>query len=803
MSLKHISEVPEYIEETRTKKDGSTVTERIPRRAIAPYNFVELPEKVVEAEPLPDGDQYHPNKDVELPRHTGRIECTLTTKSKLYTRCGWHPDDFAKYSEPPIHQTQKERERWEEEEKANWERERREILASFFSHPGDSLAVIAGSSIRGMLRTLVEIVSFGKIDRVSDQQHFFFRAVAADKEDPLNKEYEKYIKPKNIKAGYLVERQDGWFIRPAMAVDNAPFVWVKEDKLGAISGFIPMRDLSKYRPQYFINISFQNIYTKNGRSFAGKVSDNCSTYQYQGVVLTSGNMLEGGTNPDALKRKNHCIVREPNPNVELIPISEDAIGHYCSALTPFQQKEPPFDENRGVLKNGRCIFYCQPQPGQPVTLFGQSPYFRIPYSPQGNGQASTARDFIPHFLKDSKDKPAITDIAEAIFGFVRRDKQSEKKEQSRAGRVFISDGILKPNQEEKVQESLDREPTPILLSSPKPTTFQHYLVQTSEKKLELKHYASEPPTQTEDGEKSGKTVIRGHKLYWHKPSKIEVPTNSETQTSLIKPIDESIDFSFTIYLENLSKVEFGAILWVLKIAEDDKYCLSLGMGKPLGMGAVKMKIDKLCLGDRCQRYNTLFTDNNQWEYGEGTNTESEREECIKAFEDYVLKNIHENDHPEGRKATSLDELPRIKMLLVMLQCEGLKNSGDAEYMSIQPNEYKDRRVLPTPLQIAGIDDCRRLDNLKASTSTVIINKPQKKAKYYCAQSINATVTKLESQKKGVEATYEIKCQIEGSIKRKEYFKGTAPFSVGKKVEVEITSLKEDGKIQKVKWIKNV
>ncbi|MBE9227480.1 TIGR03986 family CRISPR-associated RAMP protein [Phormidium sp. LEGE 05292] len=772
------------------------------RIAKAPYNFVELPEKVVEAEPLPDGDQYHPNKDVELPRHTGRIECTLTTKSKLYTRCGWHPDDFAKYSEPPIHKTQQERERWEKEEKANWERERQEILASFFSHPGDSLAVIAGSSIRGMLRTLVEIVSFGKIDRVSDQQHFFFRAVAADNDDPLKEEYKKYINPKNIKAGYLVERQDGWFIRPAMLVDNSPFIWVKEDKLQTISSLIPMKDLSKYKPQYFINISFQDIYTKNGRRFAGKVSNNCTTDQYQGVLVTSGNMLEGGTNPDDLKRKNNCIVREPNPNTELISISEDAIRDYCSALTAFQQQEP-FDKNRGVLKNGRCIFYCQPLPGQPVTLFGQSPYFRIPYSPQGNGQASTARDFIPHFLKDSKDKPAIIDIAEAIFGFVRRDKQPKKIDQSRAGRVFISDGILKPNQEEKVQESLDRELIPILLSSPKPTTFQHYLVQTSDKKLELKHYASEPPIKTEEEETPGKTVIRGHKLYWHKPCRIEVPENSDTQISLVKPIDPEIEFTFKVYFENLSNVELGALLWVLVRAAQPEYYLSLGMGKPFGMGAVKVKIDKLWLGDRSQRYNTLFTDNNQWEYGEGTNTESEREQCIKAFEDYVLEKIHENDHPEGRKATSLDELPRIKMLLAMLQSDGLKNSGDAEYMSIEPNEYKDRRVLPTPLQVAGIDDCRRLNNLKASTSTVIINNPQKKAKYYSAQSINATVTKFESQKKGVEATYEIECKIEGSIKRKEYFKGTAPFSVGQKVEVEITSLKEDGKIQKVKWIKNV
>lgn len=49
--------------------------------------------------------------------------------------------------------------------------------------------------------------------------------------------------------------------------------------------------------------------------------------------------------------------------------------------------------------------------------------------------------------------------------------------------------------------------TPSILASPKPTTFQHYLVQTSDEKPELKHYASQPNQDT---------VIRGHKLYWHK-----------------------------------------------------------------------------------------------------------------------------------------------------------------------------------------------------------------------------------------------------------------------------------------------
>lgn len=78
MTPKHISYVPED------------------KRAIAPYNFIELPDTVVEAElPLPEGDRYHLN------RKTGKIECTLTTESPLYIRYEMTPANFIKYSELP------------------------------------------------------------------------------------------------------------------------------------------------------------------------------------------------------------------------------------------------------------------------------------------------------------------------------------------------------------------------------------------------------------------------------------------------------------------------------------------------------------------------------------------------------------------------------------------------------------------------------------------------------------------------------------------------------------------------------
>ncbi|QFS51964.1 TIGR03986 family CRISPR-associated RAMP protein [Nostoc sphaeroides] len=663
MNPKHISKVPDA------------------RKAIAPYNFVELPEKVVEVSPesLLKENRYCEN------RYTGRIECTLTTESPLYIRCGLTKEEFECGAES------------------------KDLPDFFYTNPlkKSTKPVIPGSSLRGMIRSLVEIVSFSKIDKVSDAQKFFFRAVAAEKDDPLKDEYIMHLgkQGKNVKAGYLQKQGDKWFIRPAKTIDNYPFVWIKEKTVikSKFSGYIAIENISddkpQYKPQYFINISFEDIQTNNGRKFAQKISSNSQTYDYNGVLLTSGNMLEGAiVLPDEVKRKNHCLIREPDPDLALIPVDDNAIQDYKNSLTPFQKQEPPFDSKMGVIKHGRAIFYCEPQPGEPVKLFGQSPNFRIPYYPKGNPKTASAIDFIPPNLR----KFSIIDIADAIFGFVKQEKQPKEVEQSFAGRVFITNAQCQANNNDIWLES--HPIIPKILTNPKPTTFQHYLVQPdtiNATKKYLKHYASEPIKDT---------VIRGHKLYWHKGSNPEIKhpnpdEASDTQLTQLKPIKPGVNFEFTIHFENLSSVELGALMWVIDIAQDNKYRLSLGMGKPLGMGAVKVT-HELYLSQRKDRYTKLF-DDSSWYIPETVEKSSKYKDD---FEEYILSQLTQGGIYE--KVRKFTQIPRIQMLLAMLTWEENPSSDYLEqtrYMEIErkkapcigndPNEYKERRVLPTPLKV--------------------------------------------------------------------------------------------------------
>ncbi|PMB12164.1 CRISPR-associated RAMP family protein [Fischerella thermalis CCMEE 5273] len=726
------------------------------RKAVAPYNFIELPEKVVEAElecngKLRDNNRYYSD------RHTGKIVCTLKTESPLYIRCGLTPADFADFGE-----------------KSNEELtpEQRKKKAEFFQHPSKQYPVLPGSSLRGMVRSLVEIVSFGKIERVSDASKFFFRAVAADSDDPLAERYTNAVGKLagNVSAGYLEKRDGKWFIRPAIKNHlGKSFIRVKEEDIKVYLPSLITMEKANYLPQY-LKISYEGV----GESL--KISENCDIYEHKGWLVTSGNMLDNSKTTEAerkrlLRRKEgrnfHYIVLQSDNSAVSIPISEDAIRDYRNALTDFQKGKPfkqnsknTFHESMGFLKyldneEPRPVFYCEPQNRQStVTLFGQSPNFRIPYSPQNDGKAASAVDFIPEEVGESKK----IDLADAIFGFVRRknenkeqgsdENKKEKQEKSRAGRIFFSDAQYKS--EENGIWLTDDTITPQILATPKPTTFQHYLVQKSHEKKSLKHYASQPNQDT---------VIRGHKLYWHKgnvgidriktkATEAEIK-DKQSQYTEIKPIQSGVSFEFTIYFENLSDVELGALLWVLTLSVEDvekvkllgldskeKYRLSLGMGKPLGMGAVMIEKYELSLNERYrnepkQRYTQLFDDNN-WLSGDRPATYDEHKECIHKFEEYVTTHISEADFPQDYpdkqdyEKLKLKDVPRIKMLLAMLRWDIFPPVNRTRYMEIerdittndyicQPvkeddktvNEYKCRLILPTPFQVMDMSDNRR------------------------------------------------------------------------------------------------
>jgi len=691
-----------------TKQNESTLPEQHTsisedRTAIAPYNFVPLPQTIVPAEESA-ATVRHDIYDDEC--HTGHITCTLTTESPLYVRCGYTPEDFADHGTKAFHELSDEQ---------------KEQRAQFFHTRDREQPVIPGSSLRGMLRALVEIAGYGKMNRVTDKPRYFFRAVAAPKkEDPLASVYEATMGKygRNVRAGYLKREGNHWYIRPAKKIKGGSFFKIKEwdkkaecDRIPRSLKFTRLNE-KDYRPQY-VPCSFTTRPSKDEVQINQIGPRNSVAGGQDGCLVTSGNMLEtndvdrGAESP----RTAHVVVPtavEP----DRLAIDPQAVEDYRASLTDFQ-KEPPFDPQWGALIEDRPIFYCEPIKGQSVIYFGHSPNFRIPYRPEGQSRAATPRDFVPEDLRRDTD----IDLAEAIFGFVRDDRQRDDRLQTRAGRVFVSDAIAT-----RFKWLSDAPITPHILASPKPTTFQHYLVQSEPAKSWLKHYGSKPGEET---------VIRGHKLYWHKGknpnitlSQEEQRKTSDTQKTALKPVDRQSEFTFTIHFENLSNVELGALLWILDLTDDEKqnqqgskkYRLKLGMGKPLGLGAVKLD-HALCLTSRTNRYLGLFIPTDEgglkWDVGSKSDTSAGKvhSECTNDFNDYVLRESGEPRPDSGQLKDTL----RIQMLLALLTWPGPQDvEHHTRYMAIErereprmgrdPNEFKDRRVLPRPREVLQASD---------------------------------------------------------------------------------------------------
>lgn len=673
MAIRHSNPTRE-----RTDRNGNKFWAR------APYNFVPLPETVVAAQPPLGHDDYS--------GLTGWIDCDLETLSPTYVRGMLSAEKFEEIG------SKKSDELTEAEKK---------LRADFFSSParpqveGHPEPVIPGSSLRGMTRSLVEIISYSRVRWVGNTPTFTYRAVAASKDDPLSAPYKSLIGPfsRNVRAGYLKRKNNAWQVIPAKTLDGQPFLKAKERHLNtrALPGYRHLNS-PDYQPQIH-DITF-NVGTRRGRDgrpsmMVTDLGPASAGYPYAGKLICSGNMIEGGKRGASTRRTSHTIILEPDLKPTPLNLSNQVVQDYIDGITPFQrEKLSDWHGNPGVLCDGAPIFFVAS--GQEVIAFGHCPNFRVPARQLFGAivRAATPADFLPPLPQEGE----VLDLAEAIFGWVDGKTIHGKQ---RAGRVFFGDASYMGN-----RQGVWYRPDSIILhplSEPKPTTFQHYLVQDSsqghdpDNKVTLAHYGT--PAQ--------ETQIRGNKLYWTKGADPSIEANPaemgeitsegkrqhESQLTRVVPLKPGVKFHFRVRFENLRPEELGALMWALSLPQN--CCHRIGMGKPLGMGAVRLT-PTLHLNDRRYHYRTLFS-GSQW----AEKDLPQDTDYPGQFEQFILKQV-------APQAQRLSELGRIQDLLTMLEWR----DGDTDwlertrYMEIEHgpekvNEYKERPVLPAPAGVVA------------------------------------------------------------------------------------------------------
>jgi CRISPR-associated protein (TIGR03986 family) len=226
--------------------------------------------------------------------------------------------------------------------------------------------------------------------------------------------------------------------------------------------------------------------------------------------------------------------------------------------------------------------------GQEVPVFyildGDRLQIGLAFMPKLAGDFSI-HDMIEHTHKDHLDE-GLADFATLMFGRV-----GKTADQGLKGRVQFE--IATPVGD--VRE--DPQPAAIL-SSPKPSYFPNYIEQQAQGPSwrlagDNPQYATYLKTQS-----STEPKLRGWKRYPVRPeSEVDVQRprgpdqerNKKIQLHL-RPVENGSQFSGQLHFQNLQPEELGALLWSLRLGGGGARH-SLGMGKPFGFGIVRLDFD--------------------------------------------------------------------------------------------------------------------------------------------------------------------------------------------------------------------
>ena len=624
------------------------------KRATAPYNFIPLNNKIVESD---NKDATHDKFDEK--KFTGHIDYKLKTLTHLYIRDTLNDDE------------EKEKEKHSDEKKEKF------INPDFFSPGGKHK--IPGSSLRGMIRSLIEIMSWAKFDSDIDKR-LCYRAFV-DNCDDLNDKYSKYIK--SMSCGILKKNGSKYVIKPSKKINGLQYFRIEKEDV--------VKDTVDQSKQCFKPIWFKPVKPTYHTHAKGKISI------YYGKVKDilfneSNDLSDAGYNKGYLvisgplgnKKHMHWIVNLPDPAADSLTIPKEVIEDYKDDNA---RANPSRSGNHVIIDllkeaesaDGVPCFYILDDNGD-VKSFGHTGMFRLAYDNK-----------ISDLCK--QDGPEnILDIPSAMFGV----KSDNNDTNGKAGRVFFEDAPIDAGQENIYVSGKGKAFIPGILSGPEPTCFQHYLESDNGR---AKHYDSVGAR------------IRGYKLYWHQNEKIgkeienknvyEVGKEKDitTQNTVINPLRDGLTFTGRIRFYNLSEVELGALMFALKLWNSDEdfrdtdkplpnFAHKIGMGKPLGLGSILIN-PTLTIIDAQKRYKTLF-DNDSWDLGETVKENEDVNKFIKTFKSYVIKAVNCNGY---------DSNNRIKYLKAMLSFPPAKRPKEDDVKDMGYNNSKDRRVLPHPMEV--------------------------------------------------------------------------------------------------------
>jgi CRISPR-associated protein (TIGR03986 family) len=524
----------------------------------SPYNFVPLNKKVV----YPHWAKLI-SHDVPFENSlSGTIELEILANTPIFVKDGM---------------SAKEAETYKKDNKQNKPFLPNKIEDKFF---------IPGTSIKGMIANVLEIISFGEIKNRVDDKRYAFRDLK------LDKDYKDHFKHGKIKCGWLKKKNDNEFVIKDCGIPKRIGHNKIDEKFGTkfqnffsdIGDFnkkgISSKELAyqksakfkydnakeKYLNAYSFNIENPNHFEKELLNF----DDNGLI---RGKVVFTGQPGKRFIDKNG-KWTGHFyefIFPENSTNKELT-IDKKVIDNFLFAYYEQDKNQWSVDWDywRNILKNGEEIPVFFSEENGKVKHFGLSYLYKLPYN-------YSVHDSIQN--TQGKNLANDLDFASCLFGYSRKinDKLHNLKGRVHVGHAFALDNKVKLLGEKNY-----------VLGTPKASYYPNYIKQDPDLNGKIKGTYKTFMHATAE--------ISGYKRYPVREKYLlesNATKDTEKVATIFTPLDAGAQFTCKISYHNLRPEELGALISAITFHNSKDHFHSLGMGKPFGFGRISVEVKNL------------------------------------------------------------------------------------------------------------------------------------------------------------------------------------------------------------------
>ncbi len=613
----------------------------------APYNFVSLPQKVYDYQEENHRQTWHNEMSDEL--FTGEVEYRITANTPIIVGDGKKDASGLEH----------------------------------FVKDSEGRYAIPGSTVRGLIRSNVQILGLSSVCDDIDDYTLMYRYVAKGARKAYNailgsntllalSDNVTVNVVKNVKAGYLVKEEVNG--KEHYYIYQTKVDFINKEELGEMNYYVLsektiLNDNKNGKKSYPFfqnrecNILQHNLNYIDGKMLNDKEMINRAYSPYSKLVaykIKNEKEVVAVDNPETANQRNDyakgCavssgtmknknvlyIVPEIDRSKEKIIVPDSDVEAYKRDYTKKENKLGKKEKDYFKLpKEGaepKPVFYIQ---NGGNLFFGFTPRLRLSYE-----------NSVKKGLK-GKQGESILDYGKVMFGYSSNTESYRSK-------LSFSDAVLTGKKKEIPEQKK-------VLAEPKPTSYMDYLKQDG---------------KTVDY--NGNFELRGIKQYWLRDTvakTLDDPKNDNIFSKFI-PLDKGSIFTGKVRFQNLTKDELGLLLWSIRLNENSR--MNIGKAKAFGYGNVTVEI----IGAKKIDFERAYC------FDEGLNL-SPYEDInvdimIQAYKDHINTFL---------KGGDIDKLPSIEEFFLMKAADRMPQEGSIRYMNVR-KEYQYRsKALPSPKEV--------------------------------------------------------------------------------------------------------